>query len=47
MDSGRLDAEQFIQADLKDVYGQVVYRVVLQVAPVGRLVRFEHIPADE
>ena len=45
--SGRLDAEQFIQADLKDVYGQVVYRVVLQVAPVGRLVRFEHIPANE
>ena len=41
VDSGRMDGEQFIFAELKDVAGSTVYRAVLQVAPVGRLLRLE------
>ena len=47
VDSGRMDGEQFIRAELKDMEGSTVYRAVLQVAPVGRLLRLERAAAAE
>ena len=47
VDSGRMDGEQFIRAELKDMEGGTVYRAVLQVAPVGRLLRLERAAAAE
>ena len=42
-----MDGEQFIRAELKDLEGSTVYRAVLQVAPVGRLLRLERAAAAE
>ena len=47
VDSGRLDGEQFIRAELKDMEGRTVYRAVLQVAPMGRLLCLERVESAD